>query len=66
MSRVFSFLIQRLTLSKYVVVVVTSFSAFAALYVSNNEPHDLMGYTVFTYTFHIWGQKKEKPAVSTE
>jgi hypothetical protein len=31
-----------------------------ALYVSNGPKHDLFGYIVFTYTFHLWGQKSEK------
>ncbi len=25
-----------------------------ALYVTNDRPHDLLGYVVFTYTFHLW------------
>jgi hypothetical protein len=28
-----------------------------ALYISNGPRHDLFGYVVFTYTFHLWGQK---------
>ncbi|MEY2577834.1 MAG: hypothetical protein QOI49_658 [Verrucomicrobiota bacterium] len=32
-----------------------------ALYVTNDHRHDLMGYVVFTYTFHVWAKdKKEK------
>jgi hypothetical protein len=27
-----------------------------ALYVSNGPEHDLFGYVVFTYTFHLWGK----------
>jgi hypothetical protein len=30
-----------------------------ALYIANDSPHDLMGYVVFTYTFHLWGQHKK-------
>jgi hypothetical protein len=29
-----------------------------ALYVNNGPEHDLMGYIVFSYTFHLWGDKK--------
>ena len=25
-----------------------------ALYVTNDSPHDVLGYVVFTYTFHLW------------
>jgi len=31
-----------------------------ALYFSNDDPRRLMGYIVFTYTFHIWGDKDKK------
>lgn len=31
-----------------------------ALYVSNGPKHDVFGYIVFTYTFHLWGNKTEK------
>jgi hypothetical protein len=32
-----------------------------ALYVTNDHRHNLMGYVVFTYTFHLWAKdKKEK------
>ena len=27
-----------------------------ALYVNNGPGHDLFGYVVFTYTFHVWGK----------
>jgi hypothetical protein len=30
-----------------------------ALYVSNGPKHDLFGYIVFTYTFHLWGKKSD-------
>jgi hypothetical protein len=29
-----------------------------ALYVTNDSPHHLLGYVVFTYTFHIWDKHK--------
>jgi hypothetical protein len=32
----------------------------------NNDPkHDLFGYIVFTYTFHLWGGKKDVMPVAT-
>jgi len=30
-----------------------------AIYFSNDDPSRIMGYVVFTYTFHLWGQKKD-------
>jgi hypothetical protein len=30
-----------------------------AIYVTNDSPHHILGYIVFTYTFHLWGEKKE-------
>ena len=27
------------------------------LYVTNDRPHEVLGYVVFTYTFHLWGSK---------
>src|ERR1022692_631107 len=31
-----------------------------ALYVTNDSPHNLLGYIVFTYTFHLWNKAKGK------
>lgn len=31
-----------------------------ALYVTNDSPHRLLGYVVFTYTFHLWDQQKAR------
>ena len=33
-----------------------------AIYVNNGSRHDLFGYVVFTYTFHLWnkGETSEK------
>ena len=45
--------------------VTPDFQFNPALYVSNSSDHDLMGYIVFTYTFHVWGGKKEIAPVST-
>ena len=39
--------------------VTRDFQFNPALYVSNGPKHDLFGYIVFTYTFHLWGDKKE-------
>jgi hypothetical protein len=30
-----------------------------AIYVTNDSPHHVLGYIVFTYTFHLWGSRKE-------
>jgi len=30
------------------------FQVNPALYVTNDRPHNVLGYVVFTYTFHIW------------
>lgn len=32
-----------------------------ALYINNGSHHDLMGYVVFTYTFHLWHSKTDQP-----
>jgi hypothetical protein len=39
--------------------VTRNFQFNPALYVNNGPKHDLFGYIVFTYTFHLWGGKKE-------
>ena len=31
-----------------------------ALYVTNDHPHRLLGYVVFTYTFHLWNEHKSR------
>jgi hypothetical protein len=35
-----------------------------AMYVTNDRPHEILGYVVLTYTFHLWGQKDNQPAPS--
>lgn len=30
-----------------------------AIYVTNDSPHRVLGYIVFTYTFHLWSRRKE-------
>ena len=42
--------------------VTPDFQFNPALYVSNDDPGRVMGYVVFTYTFHLWGDKKDKSA----
>src|SRR5437899_5628784 len=37
-----------------------------ALYFANYHPDRLMGYIVFTYTFHLWGNKKEPAGESSK
>jgi hypothetical protein len=38
--------------------VTRDFQFNPALYINNGPRHDVMGYIVFTYTFHLWGEKK--------
>ena len=33
-----------------------------AIYVTNDNPHHVLGYVVFTYTFHFWGDKEKRAA----
>ncbi len=44
--------------------VTPDFQFNPALYVSNSSDHDVMGYIVFTYTFHVWGGKKDVTPVA--
>src|SRR5213082_4053775 len=46
--------------------VTPDFQFNPALYVNNCPKHDLFGYIVFTYTFHLWGDKKENRAGLTK
>ncbi len=41
--------------------ITRDFQVNPALYFANYHPERLMGYIVFTYTFHLWGNKKEQP-----
>jgi len=43
--------------------VTRNFQFNPALYVNNGPKHDLFGYIVFTYTFHLWGDKQVERAV---
>ena len=40
--------------------VTRDFQFNPALYVNNGPKHDLFCYVVFTYTFHLWGNKPER------
>jgi len=40
--------------------ITSDFQMNPAIYFSNDDPRRLMGYIVFTYTFHFWGDKNEK------
>jgi hypothetical protein len=44
--------------------VTRDFQFNPALYFSNDDPGRLMGYVVFTYTFHLWGDKNDKSPAS--
>jgi hypothetical protein len=44
--------------------VTRDFQFNPALYFSNDDPSRVMGYIVFTYTFHLWGDKSDKSASS--
>src|SRR6266704_3432237 len=37
--------------------ITRDFQMNPALYVANDHTHDLLGYVVFTYTFHLWGDR---------
>jgi hypothetical protein len=39
--------------------VTRDFQFNPAIYVTNDSPHHVLGYIVFTYTFHLWGHHKE-------
>jgi hypothetical protein len=40
--------------------ITRDFQMNPALYVNNGSGHDLFGYVVFTYTFHLWNKDKGK------
>jgi hypothetical protein len=39
--------------------VTRDFQFNPAIYVTNDSPHEVLGYIVFTYTFHLWCGKGE-------
>jgi hypothetical protein len=40
--------------------ITPDFQANPAIYITNDRPHEILGYVVFTYTFHLWNRNKEK------
>jgi hypothetical protein len=46
--------------------ITRDFQVNPAIYVTNDSLHEVLGYVVFTYTFHLWGGKKESHAISTK
>jgi len=38
--------------------ITRDFQMNPALYINNAPGHDLFGYVVFTYTFHLWNKQK--------
>jgi hypothetical protein len=40
--------------------ITPDFQMNPAVYVTNDKPHDILGYVVFTYTFHLWNKNKDK------
>ncbi len=46
--------------------VTPDFQFNPAIYFSNDDPGRVMGYVVFTYTFHLWGDKRNTSAALDE
>ncbi len=42
--------------------VTRDFQFNPAIYVTNDSPHHVLGYVVFTYTFHVWNPKTPSPS----
>jgi len=40
--------------------ITPDFQVNPALYVTNDSPHRVLGYVVFTYTFHLWNKDNGK------
>jgi hypothetical protein len=40
--------------------ITDDFQMNPAIYVTNDKPHDILGYVVFTYTFHLWDKNKAR------
>jgi hypothetical protein len=45
--------------------ITRDFQVNPAIYFPNYHPERVLGYIVFTYTFHVWGGEKETSAPST-
>ena len=46
--------------------VTPDFQFNPAIYFSNDDPGRVMGYIVFTYTFHLWGNRRENRSASAK
>ena len=42
--------------------ITPDFQTNPAIYITNDRPHKILGYVVFTYTFHLWNKTNEKLA----
>ncbi len=42
--------------------ITRDFQVNPAIYVTNDSPHEVLGYVVFTYTFHLWSGERENRA----
>ena len=40
--------------------ITPDFQMNPAVYITNDKPHDILGYVVFSYTFHLWAKDKDK------
>ncbi len=38
--------------------ITPDFQTNPAVYITNNRPHEILGYVVFTYTFHLWKNER--------
>ena len=38
--------------------ITPDFQTNPAVYITNDKPHEILGYVVFTYTFHLWNKSK--------
>jgi len=38
--------------------ITPDFQTNPAIYITNDRPHEVLGYVVFTYTFHLWNTHK--------
>jgi hypothetical protein len=46
--------------------VTRDFQFNPAIYFSNDDPSRVMGYVVFTYTFHLWGNRHENKSAAAK
>jgi hypothetical protein len=40
--------------------ITPDFQTNPAIYITNDKPHKILGYVVFTYTFHLWNKDTKK------